>query len=122
MAAGQGEYDLACFEAEQAAAQLALKPLLYELLGSAPRIHDLGEFLGLLHRALEEGGLEGPAGLLVDLVRGRRRDTWLLSDSYYRGRYGCVDYTADEADRCIGAAREVLRLVEEVRRALEEEA
>ena len=66
---GRGEYDLACFEAEQAA-QLALKSLLYELLGMAPRIHDLGELLGLLHRALSEAGLEGLAEVVASTAGG----------------------------------------------------
>lgn len=79
---GRGEYDLACFEAEQAA-QLAVKSLLYELLGSTPRIHDLSELLGLLYKALADAGLTGLAERIAILGQERRRGLWLLSDSYY---------------------------------------
>ena len=94
------------FEAEQAA-QLALKSLLYELLGMAPRIHGLGE-----------AGLEGPAGLVAEAARAHRQGLWLLEDAYYRGRYGLEEYTQGEAALCLEAARAVLGLVEEVRRTL----
>ena len=115
----RGEYDLACFEAEQAA-QLALKALILEVLGSAPRIHDLGELLGMMHRVLSEAGLVEQAGRVADFARERRRGVWLLSDAYYRGRYGYIDYSRGEAEECIAVAEEVMRLVEEARRALRE--
>ena len=118
---GRGEYDLACFEAEQAA-QLALKSLLYELLGSAPRVHDLGELLGLLYRALAGAGLGELAGRIASFAQEQRRRIWLLSDAYYRGRYGLVDYERGEAEECVGTAARILELVRGVREALEAEA
>ncbi len=116
----RGEYDLACFEAEQAA-QLAIKSFLYEVLGSAPRIHDLHELLGLLYRVLEEGGLGELAGLVADFAKKRRKDIWLLNDAYYRGRYGYIDYSGEEAEKCIEAAKEVIEFIEKARRGLEKE-
>lgn len=113
----RGEYDLACFEAEQAA-QLALKALLYELSGSTPRIHDLGELLGVLYDFLRKAGLEDAAGRVADFASRERRRLWLLSDAYYRGRYGAAPYTREDALDCIEAARGVLRLAGELRRAV----
>ena len=57
---------------------------------------------------------------MAGFARERRRDVWLLSDAYYRGRYGQVDYTAEEAARCIEAAEALMRLVEGVRGTLGE--
>ena len=112
---GRGEYDLACFEAEQAA-QLAVKALLYEFTGSAPRIHSLSELLGVLHRFLVEAGLEEAASLVAGFAMKQRRRLWMLEEAYYRGRYGYIEYSRGEAEDCIHAAESLLALLEEVRR------
>ncbi|WP_338252736.1 HEPN domain-containing protein [Pyrodictium abyssi] len=87
---GRSEYDLACFEAEQAA-QLAVKALLYRLTGSMPRLHSLGELLGILVRFLREAGAGEAAETVAGFASGNRRRLWLLEDAYYRGRYGYTE-------------------------------
>ena len=112
----RGEYDLACFEAEQAA-QLAVKALLYELTGSTPRIHNLSELLGVLRRFLDEAGLEKETETVASFALARRKQLWMLEEAYYRGRYGLVEYVRSEAETCIRVARELLELLSGVRRS-----
>ncbi len=109
------EYDLACFEAEQAA-QLYLKSLLYRVAGVQPRIHDLSELLGTLYRVLE--GFDEAREAVAEFAQRFRRSLWLLSESYYKARYGYVEYGEAEARECVEAAREVEKLVEKVERSL----
>ncbi len=110
----RGEYDLACFEAEQAA-QLGLKALLHELLGRAPRTHSLTELLGVLRNLLVEAELDELVERVSNFVMEFRKDLWALEEAYYRGRYGFVEYDAEEAKRCIRIAEKLLKLLEEVR-------
>ncbi len=49
----EGEYDIACFFAEQAL-QLRLEALLLRILGHVLRGHGVRELLGLLVKALEK--------------------------------------------------------------------
>jgi len=113
---GRGFYDLACFEAEQAA-QLALKHVLYFLEGSAPRIHSLSELLGLLYRFLARAGLEDVAQRVADFTAGSRHRLWVLEDAYYQARYGHIEYGEEDARQCIELAEAIIRLVEEVKKA-----
>ena len=49
----EGEYDIACFNAEQSL-QLYVKSVLLKLFGEAPRIHGVRELLGYLARRLHQ--------------------------------------------------------------------
>jgi len=114
------EYDLACFEAEQAA-QLALKALLYEALGSAPRVHELSTLLGNVYRLLRDSGLEQEARQVASHAQEYRPIIWLLEEAYYKGRYGDIDYSERDARDCIEEARRLLGLAERLREALHRE-
>jgi HEPN domain-containing protein len=116
----RGEYDLACFEAEQAA-QLGIKAVLYKFLGSAPRVHEISELLGVLYKLVESADKREAAQRLAEFVQSRRRQLWLLSDSYYRARYGYIDYDEDDAKNCVKAARELLKLLAEIGETLGED-
>jgi len=85
----RGEYDLACFEAGEAA-QLYLKYLLLKLCGATPRVHRLSEPLSRLYSALREG-FEGLAEEVADFASTRRRSLRFLEESYFRGRYGFAE-------------------------------
>ena len=110
----RGHYDLACFEAEQAA-QLWIKCLAFELWNEAPRLHDLNQLLGFIMRKLSLSGKE--ISSFVDKFRQMRKDLWFLSESYYEARYEEVEYGSEEGERCLRIAEKVRKLVEEVRRA-----
>ena len=116
----RGEYDLACFEAEQAA-QLALKALLYEATGSAPRTHDLSTLLGTLYRFLRDSGLEQEARQVASHAQEHRPLIWLLEDAYTKARYGDIEYTERDAQDCVEEARRLLGLAERLRQALHRE-
>ena len=75
----RGEYDLACFEAEQAA-QLGIKAVLYKFLGSTPRVHEISELLGALHRVLESSGKTMLADRLASFAQSHRRLLRLLAE------------------------------------------
>ena len=109
------EYDLACFEAEQAA-QLYVKSLLLRLCGAAPRAHRLSELLGRLYSALRED-FKDVAEELARFTSSSRRSVWFLEESYYRGRYGYVEYSEEDGRECIDTAEkliDLLRRVEEI--------
>ncbi len=109
---GRGEYDLACFEAEQAA-QLYVKYLLLRLCGVAPRAHRLSELLGRLYSALRED-FKGVAEELANFISTHRRSVWFLEESYYRGRYGYVEYAEDDGRECIDTAEKLINLLRRV--------
>jgi len=103
-----GDYDLACFDAEQAV-QLYLKALLYQLFGIKTRTHGTLEHLGLLRKELGEEGV-----WVSDLVRELRSSIDLLDESYVEGRYGEeAEYTKAMAEECIRTAKEIIRRLRE---------
>ncbi len=108
----RGEYDLACFEAEQAA-QLYVKSLLLRVCGVAPRVHRLSELLGRLYSALRED-FEDVAGELANFTSSFRRSVWFLEESYYRGRYGYVEYSKEDGRECIDTAEKLINLLRRV--------
>ena len=58
----EGDYDGACFNAEEAV-QLAARAVLYKYFGEAPRIHGSKTLLARLRNLLAEGGREDAAAL-----------------------------------------------------------
>lgn len=113
---GRGEYDLACFEAEQAA-QLYIKSVLLRLVGEAPRIHGISNLMGRLYSALRD---EYPdlAGEIADLSSSMRRQIWFLDESYFMGRYGPVDYDQRDGRECVETAEAIIELVDKVERVV----
>ncbi len=85
------------------------------MAGFAPRVHSLGELLGTLYKFLNKASLEALAERVADFASKMRKDLWFLEESYYRGRYGYVEYEREDAETCIRAAEGVLNLIEEVR-------
>ncbi len=111
----EGDYDGACFNAEEAL-QLAVKALLYRYFAETPRIHGSRSLLARLRNLLMDAGRGREAGLIEDYASRRRGDLVLLEESYIMARYGSVAYGRLQAERCLSAAREgleVLRRVEE---------
>ncbi len=103
-----GDYDLVCFDAEQAV-QLYLKALLYKLFGLRTRTHGTLEHLGMLRRELGEEGR-----WVSDLVRRLRDGIDLLDESYVEGRYGEEsEYTEEMAELCLKTAEEIIRRLRE---------
>ena len=109
---GRGEYDLACFEAEQAV-QLYVKSLLVKVCGAAPRVHGLSELLGRLYSALR-GEFGGAARELANFTSSFRRSIWFLEESYFRGRYGYVEYSEGDGRECVETAEKLINLLRRV--------
>ena len=112
-ALGLGDYDLACFYADQAA-QLAVKACLLRLTGHMPRIHGLRELLGAMSRHLSGLGREDLAGRVSAFAREHRAGLSRLEEAYVAGRYLAREFEREEAEECVRLARELLALVEEL--------
>ncbi len=112
----RGKYDIACFNAEQAA-QLYLKALTLRLLGYIPRARRAREILGMISKALKEMGREDLKRRVEDLVENARRDLRELEDAYVGSRYLLRTYDREDAVRCIEVAKKVF----EICRGIEDE-
>ncbi|RLI14052.1 DNA-binding protein [Candidatus Bathyarchaeota archaeon] len=116
MALDKGDYDLACFCADQAA-QLGLKAMLLRLAGYVPRTHGLRELLGELRQSLASFGRADLAARVESFTRENRDGLRRLDEAYVAGRYLAYEFEADEAREAIELAEEVLSLIEEVMEA-----
>ena len=105
-----GDYDLACFYADQAA-QLAVKACLLRLTGHMPRVHGLRELLGAVSKHLSGLGREDLAGRVSAFTREHRLGLSRLEEAYVAGRYLAREF---EREECVRLARELLSLVEEL--------
>jgi len=114
---GEGDYDLAMAMAEQAA-QLYLKSLFHEIMGYTPRIHELRRLISILATRLEEAGFTSVAERLRDFTARRRVELVMLEDAYTMGRYGRGGYSRHTLDRALAVVRELMELVDGVRREL----
>ncbi len=113
-----GDYDLACFDAEQAV-QLRLKASLLRLFGEATRVHGVLEHLSLLRRRLAEAGFKTAADSLSDLVRAERELVELLDESYIMARYGSPGmYRKIDAERAVEFAERLLKALEKLEEAM----
>jgi len=93
----EGDYDGACFNAEEAI-QLAAKALLYRFFGEAPRIHGSKTLLARLRNLLMDGGRDdvativGASWLITAMLSifWRRATSWLATGllSTVRSRVG----------------------------------
>lgn len=107
----EGIYDLAAFNAEQAA-QLYLKATLLELIGDYPRTHSLITLLSELRRVNE--------GLVTGFVRENRLKLHALEDAYLTSRYFLKEFDEDDAKKLLEISEEVIKLCEELRHKLGE--
>lgn len=105
----RGFYDMAAFNAEQAA-QLYLKATLLELIGDFPRTHSILLLLGELKRVNEKD--------VEDFIRRNKRRLHVLEDAYLTSRYFYKFFDREDAEDLIAAAEEVVSLCEELRRSL----
>ena len=74
----------------------------------------MSELLGTLYNFLFRAGLKEMASLIGNFASRRRAELWALEEAYYE--YGYVEYGAKEAEACIKLAKDLLELLEEVRR------
>ncbi len=109
----RGEYDLACFFAEQAL-QLRLKALLLRMLGVLPRTHGLRELLGILSGALEEHGRRDLAREVSGLARDLRSQLRILEEAYVGSRYLAREYASEDASESVDLVGRVCRLIDRV--------
>jgi HEPN domain-containing protein len=107
----RGLYDVAAFNAEQAA-QLYLKATLLELVGDFPRTHSIIFLLNELKRV---------SGKKVeDFVRENKRGLHVLEDAYLTSRYFYKLFDREDVEDLISLAEKVMDLCERLRRGLGE--
>lgn len=109
-----GDYDLACFDAEQAL-QLYLKAVLLELFGEKTRVHGLIEHLSLLRKRLRDAVLMEEAEKISTIVRMYRPILDLLDDAYVEARYGSSTlFTEQDAVRAVQVVEEIIRELSDI--------
>jgi len=101
-------YDVACFEAEQAA-QLFLKAYVLKSSGVVPRTHSVRRLLGHLASTSEAN-----KKAIIRFASERRSDLIMLEDAYLRSRYSGEAYNRQDAKRCVDVAEEVTDFVKRV--------
>lgn len=101
-------YDIACFDAEQAA-QLFLKAHILKHLGYVPRTHSIRTLLSHLasipkidRKTLSRFGSE------------HRSDLVMLEVAYLKSRYSGEEYNKQDAHECVEIAKKVIHLVKRV--------
>jgi len=109
----EGEYDLAVFNAEYAV-QLYIKSLLYRLSGEEWRGHSVRTLLGVLALIAEESRLREVSEKIYDFVRRSRRVLAELEEAHTRSMYSIFEYSKDQAEALIDAARSIIKLVKDI--------
>lgn len=109
----EGDYDGACFNAEEAI-QLAVKAILYKYFGEVPRIHGSKVLLSRLRNLLMDAGREDVASLVGRFTADNRDILDLLEESYIMARYGSISYGGRQAERCIEIARRAFEVLKDV--------
>ncbi|WP_052883735.1 HEPN domain-containing protein [Infirmifilum uzonense] len=105
----KGFYDLAAFNAEQAA-QIYLKATLLELIGDYPRTYSLIHLLSELKRVDEK---------LVDgFIRENKRGLHNLEDAYLTSRYFYKSFDREDGEYLIDLAERVISLCEKLRHSM----
>ncbi len=113
----EGDFDGACFNAEEAV-QLAVKAVLYRLFAEAPRVHGSRTLLARLRNLLMDAGVDDAARLVGRFVAENRDALDLLEESYIMARYGAVEYGERQARVCVETAERALGVLREVERRL----
>lgn len=106
---GRGHYDVAAFNAEQAA-QLYLKSTLLEIVGDYPRTHSIIFLL----RELERIGFEEASRF----IKENKSELHTLEDSYLTSRYFYKSFDKEDAEYLIPLVEKVVRLCENFRNRL----
>ncbi|MBS7642917.1 MAG: HEPN domain-containing protein [Candidatus Bathyarchaeia archaeon] len=109
----EGDYDGACFNAEEAI-QLAVKAVLYKYFGEVPRIHGSKVLLSRLRNLLMDAGREDVASLVGRFAADNRDILDLLEESYTMARYGSISYGERQAERCIEIAKKAFEVLKDV--------
>lgn len=107
--AGRGHYDVAAFNAEQAA-QLYLKSTLLELVGDYPRTRSIIFLL----RELERIGFDDASRFIKENKSGLHA----LEDSYLTSRYFFKVFDEEDAEYLISLVEKVVNLCENARNCL----
>jgi HEPN domain-containing protein len=102
-------YDLAAFNAEQAA-QLYLKALLLELSGDYPRTHSIIRLLNEL-KAVNRREVEV-------FIRKNRSNLHSLEDAYITSRYFVKTFEKEDGEYLVKQAEKVIRFGEKLKRLL----
>ena len=93
-----GDYDLACFMAEQTV-QLYLKSVILEKTGEVPRTHSIRQLLSIVSELSD-------VKLNLD-----RRSLIFLEDAYIKAGYLGSGYEKEDAEDAIKIAKEVMSAV-----------
>jgi len=109
----EGEYDLAALNAEYAA-QLYIKSVLYRLSGEEWRGHSIKTLLGALSYVLRDLGLSDLAEEIVDFIRKNRRILAELEEAHVRAVYGVFQYSREQAETLVAAAKSVIELLKKI--------
>ena len=101
-------YDVACFEADQAA-ELFLKAHILKFTGTIPRTHSIRTLLGHLTTVPKID-----KKTINKFASERRSDLIMLEDAYLRSRYFGEEYNKQDAQKCVEIAEKVIELVRRV--------
>lgn len=104
----EGEYDLSCFFAEQAA-QLCLKSLSLKLFGEVLRTHRVRELLALISTTLRDW-----REMINEFVQTYRAELRILEEAYIASRYLTTSFQVDDAKAAIDVAKEVIKLCKKI--------
>ncbi|MEB3816356.1 MAG: HEPN domain-containing protein, partial [Desulfurococcales archaeon] len=105
----EGDYDGACFNAEEVM-QLAVEAVLYRYFGETPRIHGLRALLARLGNFLMGAGRDDVAALVGRFASDYRDALDILEGSYTMARYGEVSYGGRQGRLCVDTARKALEV------------
>ena len=117
IALDRGDFDLACFYAEQAA-QLRLKALFLRMFGHIPRAHSIRALLGTLAGELAKMGKEASSRKITDFSRINRDSLRRLEEAYTGARYLPREFDESDARECIETAVMLMRVLDEVEESL----
>jgi len=107
----QGDYDIAAFNAEQAA-QLYLKSTLLELIGDFPRTHSIILLLKELGRVNENE--------VGKFIQENKRGLHNLEDAYLTSRYFYKIFDKEDGQYLVSLSGEVIRFCEKLRSSMGE--
>jgi len=101
-------YDVACFEADQAA-QLFVKAYTLKFRGYIPRTHSIRRLLGDLASVPKID-----RKTINKFAAEHRSDIVMLEVAYIRSRYSSEAYNKQDAQKCVEVAEKVIQLVKQV--------
>ena len=107
----RGDYDVAAFNAEQAA-QLYLKSTLLELIGDFPRTHSIIFLLRELRRINERE--------VDEFIQENKRGLHNLEDAYLTSRYFYKIFDKEDGEYLISLAGKVISFCEKLRSSMGE--